>query len=107
MDAIGFDGWLDDANVVITGEGRLDGQTLMGKAPLGVARRAARKNIVSIAIGGSVDEAMKTELLAHFVRIESLAEFAGSVERAMADAAAMLEELAFARAGEWMGAAAE
>lgn len=106
LDAIAFDGWLDDANIVITGEGRLDGQTLMGKAPLGVARRAARKNVFCIAIGGSVDEAVKTELLAHFGRIESLGEFAGSVERAMADAAAVLEELAFARAGEWIGAAA-
>lgn len=34
---------MDDADIVITGEGRLDGQTVMGKAPIGVASIA--KNI--------------------------------------------------------------
>jgi glycerate 2-kinase len=36
-----FDELLDTASLVITGEGYLDGQTLHGKAPLGVARRGA------------------------------------------------------------------
>jgi len=42
------------ASLVITGEGRLDGQTARGKAPLGVARLAAQQGIPVIALAGSV-----------------------------------------------------
>lgn len=43
-----------DADVVVTGEGRLDGQTAMGKAPVGVAAMAKRYGIPVIAFSGSV-----------------------------------------------------
>lgn len=43
-----------NADIVITGEGRLDGQTAMGKAPLGVAELAKRYNKTVIAFAGSV-----------------------------------------------------
>ncbi len=45
LDAIGFDELLEEASLVITGEGRLDRQTCMGKAPSGVLRRAAARGI--------------------------------------------------------------
>ena len=41
LDLVGFDEALTGADLVITGEGSLDGQTLRGKAPAGVARAAA------------------------------------------------------------------
>lgn len=107
LDTVGFDELLDHAALVVTGEGRIDGQTLMGKAPLGVARRAAKKQVRCVAIGGNVEMACQDELRAHFQRIESLVEFAGSVERAVGHAAEMLEELAYERAGEWFEAAGE
>ncbi len=44
------------ADLVITGEGRLDGQTAMGKAPVGVARRAREGGAAVIALAGSVTE---------------------------------------------------
>lgn len=55
LDAIGFDDLLEDAEVVITGEGRLDRQTCMGKAPCGVLKRARRAGVPVIAVGGSVE----------------------------------------------------
>lgn len=45
--------YMEDADVVITGEGRLDGQTAMGKAPVGVARLAKKHDIPVIAFAGS------------------------------------------------------
>ena len=41
MEAVGLEEELQNADIVITGEGRLDGQTAMGKAPVGVAKLAA------------------------------------------------------------------
>ena len=43
-----------DADVVITGEGRLDGQTVMGKAPIGVAKIAKKYGKPVIAFAGCV-----------------------------------------------------
>lgn len=54
LDAIGFDELIAGADLVITGEGRVDSQTLTGKTPFGVAQRAIRQGIPVIAIGGSV-----------------------------------------------------
>ena len=45
---------ISKANLVITGEGRLDGQTVMGKAPVGVARIAKKYNKPVIAFAGCV-----------------------------------------------------
>jgi glycerate kinase len=53
-DAIGLDDALRDADLVITGEGRTDGQTLYGKAPIGVARVAARHGVPVIGLSGAV-----------------------------------------------------
>ncbi len=101
LDMLDFDELLEHASLVITGEGRLDGQTLRGKAPLGVARRARQKGVPCIAIGGDVEMDVRDELLRHFQATESLAAFAGSTERAQSQAAEMLERLALARAQEW------
>ena len=54
LDAVHFDDIIKGADLVVTGEGRIDGQTLTGKTPFGVARRAIRQRIPVVAIGGSV-----------------------------------------------------
>ena len=54
LDAIGFDKMIEGADLVITGEGRIDAQTLTGKTPYGVLQRASRQNIPVIALAGSV-----------------------------------------------------
>ena len=52
LDALSFDRMLEGADLVITGEGRLDRQTTMGKAPGGVLARARKQNIPVVAIAG-------------------------------------------------------
>lgn len=55
LDIVEFDRVVEGAQLVITGEGRIDAQTLMGKAPAGVLSRAKRCGVPCIAVGGSVD----------------------------------------------------
>ena len=54
VEAVDLHGRLGGCNLVITGEGRLDGQTAFGKAPAGVAKAAKRLGLPVIAICGSL-----------------------------------------------------
>ena len=55
LDAIGFDKMIEGADLVITGEGRIDAQTFTGKTPYGVLQRASRQGIPVMALAGLVD----------------------------------------------------
>ena len=55
LDAIGFQQTIEECDLIITGEGKIDRQTTMGKAPSGVLAVANRSHIPTIAIGGSVE----------------------------------------------------
>ena len=55
MEATGFAAKLSGADLVVTGEGRIDGQTAFGKTALGVARRARGAGVPCIAVGGGVE----------------------------------------------------
>lgn len=54
LDFCGFDRLLEDADLVITGEGRIDKSTGFGKVPHSVALRAAKQGVPVVAIGGGV-----------------------------------------------------
>ena len=54
LDHVGLDEKLEGADLVITGEGQLDFQTVYNKAPIGVARRAKRRGIPVLAVCGSL-----------------------------------------------------
>jgi glycerate 2-kinase len=54
LDAAKLESHLQDADFVITGEGKIDGQTIFGKTPIGVAKTAKRHNVPVIAIAGNV-----------------------------------------------------
>jgi glycerate kinase len=56
MDETDLDGKLARADLVVTGEGRIDAQTAFGKTALGVARRAHARGLPSIAVGGGVTQ---------------------------------------------------
>jgi glycerate 2-kinase len=56
LETVKFHERIQDASLVITGEGRIDGQTIFGKTPIGVAKAAKRYNIPVIAIAGSVSD---------------------------------------------------
>ncbi len=56
IETTGIEHRLMDADLVITGEGRLDGQSCMGKAPVGIARAAKRYGKTVLALSGCVTE---------------------------------------------------
>ncbi len=82
LEAVNFKEHLIGADLVITGEGRLDGQTIQGKAPAGVLARAKQNNVPVIAIGGSVEEAEKLSE-AGFLSVWPVVQGPCSLEEAM------------------------
>jgi glycerate 2-kinase len=54
LEALAFERRLDGADLVVTGEGRLDRQTLAGKAPYAVAQAARRRGVPVVAVVGSL-----------------------------------------------------
>ncbi len=66
LDITGFDEALQKADLLITGEGSIDIQTLQGKGPFGVARRAKNKNIPVIAFAGKVPLEPDAALMQYF-----------------------------------------
>ena len=52
MEAVGFEAIVKHADLVITGEGRIDSQTIHGKTPIGIARMAKRYGKPVIGIAG-------------------------------------------------------
>jgi len=66
LDLTGFDAALEKSDLLITGEGSIDLQTLEGKGPFGVARRAKNKNIPVIGLAGSIPLEVNSELDFYF-----------------------------------------
>ncbi len=91
MDAAGFAASLARADLVVTGEGRIDGQTAFGKTALGVAQRAAAAGVGCIAVGGGVEPDGILALAGVGAIAVPVAERPQSVEEAMAAGAAPLE----------------
>jgi glycerate kinase len=94
LEAVCFDEQLQGADLVITGEGRVDGQSLSGKTPVGVARWAKRHDLPVIALCGSIGAGAEG---VHKVGIDALFTVVPGVctlDEAMAEAAANLERTA-------------
>lgn len=54
LDLVAFDAQAIDADLVITGEGRIDGQSIYGKVPIGIGKRCLNKKAKVIVLAGSV-----------------------------------------------------
>lgn len=82
LDTLHFEERIQGADLIITGEGKLDKQTCMGKTPFGVLQAAQKQNIPVIVLGGSVEE---TEALikAGFLAVLPLLPYPVSLEQAM------------------------
>ena len=94
LEAVCFDEQLQGADLVITGEGRVDGQSLSGKTPVGVARWAKRHDLPVIALCGSIGAGAEG---VHKVGIDALFTVVPGVctiDEAMAEAAVNLERTA-------------
>jgi glycerate kinase len=85
-EAVNLQQRMDGVDLVVTGEGKLDRSSLDGKVVWGVLQNARNAKAV---IAGYVDVALDAS-----IQVSSLTERAGSPERAMRDAAALVRELA-------------
>jgi glycerate kinase len=56
LETVQLEKHMAEADLVITGEGRIDGQTIHGKTPVGVSKTAKKLNIPVIAIAGSIGD---------------------------------------------------
>jgi glycerate 2-kinase len=92
---------LQHASLVITGEGRLDAQTLRGKTPCGVAALARRHGIPVIAVGGSTSPDAERELAGVFDAIETAVTYPISLADALTTAAISVERMG-RRIGHWL-----
>lgn len=82
MDAIGLENEIRQADLVITGEGKMDAQTLMGKAPAGVARLAKKYHKKILSFCGSVTPGSHTLLHNVFDKCISVTPPGASLEQA-------------------------
>jgi glycerate 2-kinase len=92
---------LAGADLLITGEGRLDAQSLHGKTPVGVARLAQAAGVPVIALAGSLGEGYQRMYQVGIGAAFSLAPGPISLEQACASAAAELEARACDIARVW------
>ncbi|WP_017378556.1 glycerate kinase [Paenisporosarcina sp. TG-14] len=86
LEAIGFEGQLVDADLIVTGEGKTDAQTLSGKTPFGIAEAAMKIGKPVILISGMVDETSVEMLLPYFTEVHSVVDETVSAEESMEEA---------------------
>ena len=86
----GLDAKLAGADIVVTGEGRIDAQTAFGKTALGVARRAQAAGVRCIAVGGGVEPAGVEALAPLGVRVVPVHPTPIPLEKALAAGSAPL-----------------
>jgi glycerate 2-kinase len=91
LDSTRFDDRVRGAALVLTGEGRSDAQTAMGKAPVGVARVAQRHGVPVVLVSGSLGPGAEDLLGLGISRVESASPAGMPVEEAMRRAAELLE----------------
>ncbi len=97
-DLIGLDAALNGADWAIAGEGRSDAQTLLGKAPLVVARRAARAGVPVTLLSGAIDPSAIPAIAPTFAGCFALPGGPSTLEACVAGAAALLADRAEALA---------
>ena len=98
LDATGFDDLVAGADLVLTGEGRIDSQSLSGKVVVGVARRASRHGVPVIAVVGQAGEGYEGVFDLGVTRVEATSPpgrpFSQARLTAREDLVATLERLA-------------
>jgi glycerate 2-kinase len=93
-DLAGLDAALDGADWLITGEGRSDLQTLLGKTPWVVAQRAAAKDVPATLLSGGIDSGALPQLAPHFAGCFALPSGPADLADCVANADALLADRA-------------
>lgn len=90
----GLDDAMEGADLVFTGEGRMDRQTLLGKTPAGVARYAKRRGAAVIALAGSLGEGYEALYEVGVTAAFSVVSGPMDLSRACSEASTLLRERA-------------
>jgi glycerate 2-kinase len=93
VELAGFETALDGADLVITGEGSLDAQSLAGKTPVGVARAAGRRGIEVVAVAGRSTLTAAELAAAGIAAVYPLSDLEPDLERSRAEAAGLLRRV--------------
>lgn len=93
LDVLNLRSRIAGCDLVVTGEGKMDGQTQEGKAPYGVARIARELDKPVVAVVGEIDANLPPELRNMFTDILSLRSISSSQEDALQNAEERLREL--------------
>jgi len=91
-DAVELNRHLEGAGLVLTGEGRLDSQTIYDKAPIVVARRATAQGIPVIAVAGSLGPGYQVVLEHGITAVEAAAPATMPLQEALAHAHELVRE---------------
>ncbi len=97
----GLDRALDQADLVITGEGSFDAQSLRGKVVAGVAQAARDRGLPCLVLAGQASAGRREAAAVGVTAIHTLVEHFGAVDRALAYPAEGLSTLAGRLAGQW------
>ena len=103
-DAVHLDAALDGADWLITGEGRSDAQTLLGKTPYVAAARARARRVPASLLSGGIERAALPELGRHFAGCFSITFGPVALDVAVREAGAMLADRAEQMARLWAAA---
>src|SRR5699024_4674176 len=101
LEAVGLDSLVAAADVVITGEGSLDHQSLQGKVVAGVAELAAAHSTPVVAVAGRILLGRREAMALGLSGTYAIAEKYEAVERAMADPVGTLADRAARVATTW------
>ena len=94
LDSLGFDDAIEGASLVITGEGKIDGQSVRGKVPVGIAARAKKKNLPVLAICGDIGPGISALYEYGIDSVMSTVNKAMPLSEAMGRSQELLEEAA-------------
>lgn len=94
LDITGFEDALQKADLVITGEGSIDEQTLRGKGPFGVALRAREKNVPVIGLAGRVALEADAPLRQYFIQLLAIGHASVELDKAIQNTAQDLQRTA-------------
>ena len=100
-DLLHLDEALQTADWLITGEGRSDHQTLHGKAPYIVCKKASRHQVPTALLSGSIDPEALPALTRHFASATALVQGSITVQQAISQAEPLLEDAAEHLANLW------
>ena len=94
LDIVRFEDHLESTDLVITGEGAIDGQTTYGKVPVGIAKRTQAYNVPVLAIVGDIGTGAEAVYEHGIHGIMSTVNRAMPLAEAMAQSAPLLEDAA-------------